>query len=531
MTAPAPATATGTGTGASTAAGSGPGPGSGHRLVDRLSLRVLLVGTMLLLVLTGLLASGAAVAVTMRAQLVDRVDEQLHDAAGGWAHRRPPDANPSALAPPNAPGTAPGATQGPTTGVERGPERSSRARPPSQFFVREVDASGAVVLTVNDDEHTPDVPADLVPGRPTTVPSLDGGGDWRVLSVPTATGTTVLGLPLDRTVDRTVTLLVAVSAAVGAVVLLLVGLAGWYLVSRSLRPLREVEATAGEIAAGNLDRRLPDRPVGTEVGGLTHSFNEMVTRIQRAFADTEASEEAARLSEERTRRFAADASHELRTPLTSIRGFAELHRMGAMPDADAALQRIESEAVRMSGLVEDLLTLARLDDERPMENRPIDVAELVTDAVATVRATDPAREVLLAVDAVPVVVGDEQRLRQVVVNLVANAFTHTPPGARVWVTVDRGGDDALVEVRDDGEGMGAEDAAHAFDRFHRADESRTRAAGGGSGLGLSIVQGIVRGHGGTVTLDTAPGAGASFTVRLPLQDAGGSAEGVGVDGV
>ena len=480
----------------------------GPRLVDRLSLRVLLVGTMLLLVLTGLVASGAAVALTMRSQLMERVDDQLHEAADGWAHRRPPPLR----------GTDP-------TGSSTSTDRLTRERPPTQFFVLERGDDGTMRIVADDESSTPVVPDDLAPGQMVTVPSSGSGGEWRLLATRSPDGITVLGLPLDRQVDRTVTLLVVVSAGAGAVVLLLVGGAGWYLVSRELRPLREVESAAGEIAAGNLDRRLPPRPENTEVGSLSRSFNEMVTRIQRAFADTAASEEAARRSEERTRRFAADASHELRTPLTSIRGFAELHRMGAMPDSDAAIGRIESEAVRMTDLVEDLLTLARLDDERPMEHEPVDVAAVVTDAVTAVRATEPEKRVTVSVDAVPVVEGDAGRIRQVVVNLVANAFRHTPREASVWVDVREDAGDALVIVRDDGEGMSAEDAAHAFDRFHRADASRSRGSGGGSGLGLSIVRGIVQAHGGDVTLETEPGRGATFTVRLP----GETGRGAGVD--
>lgn len=479
-------------------------------MVDRLPLKVLLVGTMLLLVFTGLVASGAAVATTMRAQLVERVDEQLQEAARGWAHRSPPRDR--------------GGPAGSATGGPAGPqgERASRRRPPSQFFVAEYDDEGHLVVTVNDEDHDPQVPVGLPQGRPVTVPSVDGVGTWRLLALPTEDGVTVLGLPMDRPVDRIVNLLIVVSLAVGAVVLLLVGVVGWYLVGRALRPLREVEAAAGEIAAGTLDRRLPDRPAGTEVGGLTRSFNEMIGRLEQSFAASEAAEAAARRSEARTRRFAADASHELRTPLTSIRGFAELHRMGAVPDARSAMSRIEAEAVRMSHLVEDLLTLARLDEEQPLEVAPFDLAEVVADATETVRATDPWRHLELRVDEAPVLRGDGRRIRQVVVNLLANAYTHTPPEASVRVRVGRepagrdGTGYAVVTVRDDGGGMSPDDVERLFDRFHRLDVSRSRGGGGGSGLGLAIVQGIVAAHRGTIEVRTAPGEGAAFTVRLPM---------------
>lgn len=455
------------------------------RLTDRVPLRTLLVGTMLLLVLAGLVVSGAAVASVMRAQLVDRVDVQLREAADGWARRVP-------------------GMPAPGTPV---PDRAARGLPPSLFYVEERTSAGTAVRSVDERGARPEVPSSPQTGTPITVPGT-AGGDWRVLVLPSEHGTTILGIPLNREVDRTITLLVVVSTVVGAAVLLLVGAAGWYLVTRALRPLGEVRAAAGEIAAGDLSRRLPPRPTGTEVGDLTASLDEMVDSLRGALA-------AAHASEDRTRRFAADAGHELRTPLTSIRGFAELHRMGAMPDAEAALGRIEAESLRMSEIVEDLLALAHLDAERPLERAPVDLAGVVSDAVVAVRATAPGRDVRLDVRAVPVVSGDAGRLRRVVSNLVVNAVRHTPDDAHVWVAVDQEDGDAVVTVRDDGPGMDAADAARAFERFHRADASRTRVDGGGSGLGLSIVEGLVRAHGGTVRLDTAPGEGATFTVRLP----------------
>lgn len=468
--------------------------------LDRVPLRVLLVGTMLLLVFAGLVASGASVALTMRAQLVDRVDGQLLDAASTWAHR-PPGGPDSGLAP--------------DAGLEAGPppDRPTRRAPPSRFYVEERASAGSVVLSVDESGDRPEVPADLQTGMPITVPGT--GGDWRVLVLPTPEGSTVVGLPMDREVGQTVTLLVTLSAAVGVVVLIVVGAAGWSLITRALRPLDEVRSVAGQISAGDLERRLPPRPRGTEVGDLTASLDEMVDALRTALATSGQSEAAARASEERTRRFAADASHELRTPLTSIRGFAELHRMGALPDASVALGKIEDESLRMSHIVEDLLTLAHLDAERPLERAPVDVAELVSGAVEAARATAPHRAVSFEVEAVPVVNGDQGRLRQVISNLVTNALRHTPDEAHVWVAVSCEGGDAVITVSDDGPGMAQQDAARAFERFHRADASRTRSDGGGSGLGLSIVDELVRAHGGTVRLDTTLGEGATFTVRLP----------------
>lgn len=466
---------------------------NGSRL-RRVPLRVLLVGTMVLLVLVGLVASGAAVTLTMRAQLLDRVDEQLLAAADGWAHRPPV-------------GAGPDTDRGPGPDLGAGPGRPSRGAPPSRFYVEEHTPSGVVVLSVDDRADRPQIGNDPPSGVPTTVPGT-GDSRWRVIVSPSPGGSTVVGLPMDREVDQTITLLIAVSAVVGAVVMLVVGAAGWTMVTRAFRPLDEVRIAAGEIAAGDLERRLPPRPPGTEVGDLTESLDEMVESLRGALA-------LARDSEERTRRFAADAGHELRTPLTSIRGFAELYRMGALPDAEVALARIDAESSRMSQIVEDLLLLAQVDARRPLEHTPVDMADLVTDAVDAARATAPGREVVVDVRGAPVVDGDEGRLRRVVSNLVVNALRHTPDDAHVGVVVDLEGGTAVVVVSDDGPGMGPDDAARAFERFHRADDSRTRSGGGGSGLGLSIVDELVRAHGGTVDLVTAPGAGATFTVRLP----------------
>jgi two-component system OmpR family sensor kinase len=264
----------------------------------------------------------------------------------------------------------------------------------------------------------------------------------------------------------------------------------------------------------------------TEVGRLSIALNGMLTQIESAFHQREASEASAKQSEDRMRRFVADASHELRTPLTSIRGFAELYRQGAVSspeDLRRMMRRVEEEATRMGLLVEDLLLLARLDQQRPLEQQPVDLLVITADAVHDARAVQPDRPIELEVDAdtAPVVVGDEARLRQVLGNLVANALTHTPAGTPVTVrlatTREAGGRAwALIGVSDEGPGLNAAEATRVFERFYRADKSRTRAQGG-SGLGLSIVAALVAAHGGQVDVVTAPGEGATFTVRLPLQ--------------
>ena len=299
---------------------------------------------------------------------------------------------------------------------------------------------------------------------------------------------------------------------IGVVVLFVLGVAGYVVVHRSLRPLVEVEQTAAAIAAGELDRRVPERDPRTEVGRCRWRSTECSRRFRRAVASSEASAEQARTSEDRMRRFITDASHELRTPLTTIRGFAELYRQGAASDIELLMSRIESESRRMGLLVEDLLLLARLDAQRPLERRRVDLLALATDAVHDARSIAPKRAITMEVfdgPGTPEVLGDEARLRQVLGNLVANALQHTPESAGIAVRVGTDDDNAMLEVCDKGPGMSQEDAHRVFERFYRADSSRARASGG-TGLGLSIVDSLVYAHGGTVTVTTAPGQGCRF---------------------
>jgi two-component system OmpR family sensor kinase len=359
---------------------------------------------------------------------------------------------------------------------------------------------------------------------PFTVRSEDGDTSWRLAVVQLDNGLTVVvgqDVADDQDVLRR---LVRIELVVGLLVLAAMGVAGSLLVRNSLRPLQEVERTAQAIAAGDLSRRVPVGDERTEVGRLSAALNGMLGRIESSFRAQQASEEQAVASEARMRRFVADASHELRTPLTSIRGFAELHRQGAVQgteDTGRIIQRIEAEATRMGLLVEDLLQLARLDQQRPLELGPVDLAELAGDAVHDALAVQPDRPVALLLDEsltdVPVVNGDEARLRQVIGNLVTNALTHTPVDAKVTVRLSEDAADpgvVVLAVRDEGPGMAPADAERVFERFYRVDASRTRAAGG-TGLGLSIVASLVAAHGGRVDLTTAPGEGATFAVRLP----------------
>ena len=278
---------------------------------------------------------------------------------------------------------------------------------------------------------------------------------------------------------------------------------------------RSHHRAAAAIAAGDLTQRVPVRQADDEVTSLSRSRNTMLSRIESSFAVRER-------SEERMREFVADASHELRTPLATVRGYAELYRQGAVSEPAAvasAMERIEAESSRMSGLVEDLLTLARLDDAPQAEVGSVDLTVLAADAVADARVRAPQRRIgLLGIEGPlgPTVVrGSEPRLRQVVTNLVANAMRHTPEGTPVEIAVGPSPDGVVLEVRDHGPGVPADVATKVFERCYRADPSRGRTAGGGSGLGLAIVAAIVGAHGGRVGVAETPGGGATFVVRLP----------------
>ena len=458
-----------------------------------LPLRVSLVAAMLLLVGCGLLGSGIAVTSILRHSLMSRVDERLFDASTGWAQEPRGDIAPD---------------QGPNP-----------ARPPSNFYVQGIAPSGDVWMAINDRKAQPALPAGNDVGPvPVTIGSIsDPQVRWRAVSVRSPGGELITVAVDLSDVQSTVRALVLLQVGIGSAVLLVLGVAGYWVVHRSLQPLVEVEKTAASIAAGQLESRVPQSDPKTEVGQLSLALNGMLAQIQRAVASSEASAETARESEDRMRRFITDASHELRTPLTTIRGFAELYRQGATGDIEMSMSRIESESKRMAGLVEDLLLLAQLDAQRPLERRRVDLLVLASDAVHDAQSTAPSRSVVLEFldgPGTPEVLGDEARLRQVLGNLVANALQHTPAGAPVTVRVGTAGADAILEVADRGPGMQQQDAQRVFERFYRADASRTRASGG-AGLGLSIVDSLVRAHGGRVTVTTAPGRGCCFRVVLP----------------
>jgi two-component system OmpR family sensor kinase len=306
----------------------------------------------------------------------------------------------------------------------------------------------------------------------------------------------------------------AVTAA--AIVLALLG--GWWLVRLGLRPLEDVERTADSIAAGDLDQRVPGAEQATEVGRLARALNVMLERIQAAFSARVASESRLRENEQHLRQFVADASHELRTPIAAVSAYAELFERGGTEhseDLPRIAAGIRTETARMDRLVNDLLTLARLDEGVPMEKAPVELVSLASEAVHAASAVGPEWPVRFSASQPVEVVGDKDRLRQVVDNLLANVRAHTPPGTSATVRVEQKDGQAEIEVRDSGPGMPADDARRIFERFYRADPARTRT-GGGSGLGLSIVSAIVAAHDGTVLATSAPDEGTVITIWLPL---------------
>ena len=352
-------------------------------------------------------------------------------------------------------------------------------------------------------------------GRFWTTGSEGGSGTWRIYAGP-ADGlpgdTVVMAVPLTE-VTSALRRLVLIEGSAGALLLALLAAGAWFLLRRGLHPLELMATSARSITAGNLSERVSPSEGRTEVGQLGLALNTMLGELEAAFAERDR-------TEHRLRQFLADASHELRTPLTSIQGFAELFRLGA--DRDAAqgvdlpviMRRIEEESARMKTLVEDLLLLARLDQTRPIERAPVDLAVLAADACSDAVAAAPDRSVSLDAPEPAVVLGDRDHLRQAIANLVANARRHTPAGTAIEVSARIEGGAAIVAVRDHGAGLDDEALAHVFDRFWQADHARV---GHGAGLGLAIVAGIAAEHGGTATAANAPGGGALFTVRLPLE--------------
>ena len=476
------------------------------------------LSTRLVLVISGLLAFGLALGAmitltVLRTNLIEQVDSDLANLA--WELD---EATPDSLDVTNA----------------------TDATLPSNYFVRVQRLDG--LRRVLFDQRSPGSAAGLprLPEPPDPMSVVDNPlrqtvpgtsvDTWRAMTVPwldpdtrEVVGVITVALPLQSTnwaIDRTSSALLATSAliiVVGTVVSL-------FVVRRALRPLRRIESTAQAISQGDLSRRLPDMPVTTEVGSLARSLNVMLAQIDHAFAEREG-------SEKRMSRFVSDASHELRTPLATIRGYAELYRMGGVgPEhLPEVMGRIEGEANRMGSLVGDLTALARLDEGRRMEYSFIDLVRIARDTVSDLGALDDDRVArVVGTDGQPgaeltvpeevLVRGDENRVRQVLTNLMGNVLTHTPDGVPLEIAVGTSQDApgmAILEVRDHGPGIPEEERARVFERFHRVDESRNRASGG-SGLGLAIVLAIVEAHRGTVEALETPGGGATMRVMLPV---------------
>jgi two-component system, OmpR family, sensor kinase len=467
------------------------------------SLRARLTVAMVGLAAIGLLLVGAITYAEQRSFLYDQVDKQLGNAIPVVSLNlerqlgRPPDHDDYGH-PPDGGGGDFGLPAG-TYGEKRDAH--------GYFLTSNVFAAGGQTVTAK-----PKLPAQVPLGQFITVPGQKGVGTrYRALAQRDARdgSITVAAIPLHAT-DENLRRLLAVEALVVAGVLVLLGLVSWIVVRVGLLPLDRMGHTAGAIAAGDLSHRVESTDARTEVGRLGIALNAMLDRLEQAFGEREA-------SEDRLRRFIADASHELRTPLASIRGYAELFRMGAArdpADVEKAMRRIEDESARMGVLVDDLLMLARLDEVADAPYVDVDLASVVHDAVDDARATAPDREITTRIDDDANVIGDGDQLRQVLGNLLRNAFVHTPAGTPIEVTLERDDGEARLEVRDYGPGLPTSDAEALFERFWRSEGGRERGKGG-AGLGLAIVAAIVDAHGGRVRATNAASGGASFVVTLP----------------
>ncbi|WP_327188869.1 HAMP domain-containing sensor histidine kinase [Streptomyces xinghaiensis] len=468
------------------------------RLLAHVSLSVRLVSCAVGLMALALLVTGLVGSHLMHDYLLERVDRQLT----GTAVRVSRDLN-----------SASGGRLGSPL--------------PAAYSAWVVDERGSTTRRIPPDGMDPpagpathpDPPTDTAQGRrPFTAAGADGS--WRIVVLPLTDGHSLVMMTSLAESDATVARLVTIDLLVGVAALAVLAVLGHFLMRASLRPLRTVEVTADAIVAGDLSRRIPHQSPRTETGRLGQALNAMLSQIESAVAARQASEAAARDSEKRMRQFIADAGHELRTPLTSIRGYAELARRtpGDPGRLMHLMRRTHEGATRMAALVDDLLLLARLDQRRRAARLSVDLFQLAVDAVLDARVRDPRRPIeLIRLDApadatAPVpLLGDPGQLRQVLDNLLSNALLHTPPLTAVELRIGMRETSAVIEVADEGPGLTPQQASRVFERFYRATGTQHPA---GTGLGLSIVAALVAAHGGSVELDTTPGAGCTFRAVL-----------------
>lgn len=461
-----------------------------------MTIRRRLVISVTALFTVGLIVTGGASVFILNSQLVGEIDTLLIESSTFIAYRNmdfPRPERPPGVPVPAISGMAVVVVDSSGTTLFSAP--SGRADEPDPL----PDVSQLSATPSGSDPQVSEI-GSVEQGGPTyrAVATSIQGGEFMV----------VLAVPLDN-VEATIQRTRVILGAVGALTVVALGGLVLWVIRTGLRPIDDMIDAAGHIGEGDLSHRIPTAAPETEVGQLAVALNSMLAQI-------EAASDAKTESEAKMRQFLSDTSHELRTPLTSIRGYAELRRHGATSpeQIDRALDRIESEAVRMGGLVDDLLLLARLDQQPSMATEPVDITAVVDKAVRDAKAAHPERPIALNVGAAPIlVVGDEFRLRQAVDNVLANACHHTAPATPVTVTVSADDTIATVAISDGGPGMTEEEAARAFERFYQADRNRS---GAGSGLGLPIVEAIVASHGGTVALDTAPEQGTTVTIHIPV---------------
>ena len=465
------------------------------------SLRNRLTVGVLILSAFGFAGAGFGAQALLQNYLIHQVDDQLLSVVGGVADRL----DQAGIANDNENPSARAATP--------------LNRVPTSISVTVLDPFGNLVGGIGGDFNSnkiSDYVKGLLPGqvaafgsKPFTIEAP--GADFRVATtvLPSSLGSVIVAQSLSD-FDKTTHQIGVDFLIIGGIVLLFIAFASRQVIKLSMKPLKKIEETAEQIAAGDLSARLDNFEPDTEVGRLSTSLNTMLSRIEESFA-------ARAESEDKLRRFVADASHELRTPLTSIRGFAELHRQGAVPEGEKTkelISRIEKESIRMGSLVEDLLMLARIDQSRELVMADVDLSHLVQEAVSSASAAGPEHPITSDIAGDIHTQGDADKIYQVVTNLLANARAHTPVGTAIHVATYSNKDGSYVIVADKGPGLTAEDQMHIFERFYRVDTSRQRSSNDGSGLGLSIVDEVMKAHGGTVSVASEPGNGATFTLHF-----------------